>query len=39
MMDVGYNEGKINVKGNELFESNQRLIFKAYIENRRMCKE
>jgi hypothetical protein len=39
MMDVGYNEGIINVKGNELFESNQRLIFKAYIENRKMCRE
>ncbi len=30
MMDVGHIE---------LFESNQRLIFKTYIENLKMCKE
>jgi hypothetical protein len=39
MMDVGHNEGEIDIKGNELFESNQRLIFKAYIKNRRMCRK
>jgi hypothetical protein len=39
MMDVGHNEGKINIKGNELFESNQRLIFKTHIENKRMWRE
>lgn len=33
MIDVGHNERKINIRGNELFESNQRLIFKAYIKN------
>lgn len=30
-MDVRHNEGEVNIKGNELFGSNQRLIYLKHI--------